>query len=95
MTTSNMPRPSRQAALSALEQYLPNAGRAYAKSRNFDYGPDRRDNVSVLSPYVSHRLLLEAELLERVLGRHSFGEAQKFIEEVYWRSYFKGWLEQH
>jgi len=95
MTTMNTPQPSRQAALSAMERFVPNAGRAYAKSRNFDYGPDRRDNVSVLSPYVSHRLLLETELLERVLGTHSFPEAQKFIEEVYWRSYFKGWLEQH
>ncbi len=86
---------TRQAALESLEQFLPSAGRDYARQRNFDYGPDDRGNVSALSPYVRHRLLLEEELLRRVLERHSFNDAQKFVEEVYWRTYFKGWMEHH
>lgn len=85
----------RQAAMDAADRFLPNAGREYAKKRNFDYGPDDRGNVSTLSPYVRHRLLLEEELLRQVLEAHSFNHAQKFVEEVYWRTYFKGWMEHH
>ena len=86
---------TRQAAEDAVKRFLPNAGREYAKKRNFDYGPEQRDNVSMLSPYVRHRLLLEEELLRQVLDVHSFSDAQKFVEEVYWRTYFKGWMEHH
>ncbi len=86
---------TRETGLSALENFVPAAGRQYARSRNFDYGPERRDNVSVLSPFVRHRLVLEEDLLRAVIEQHSFNDAQKFIEEVYWRTYFKGWLEHH
>ncbi len=86
---------TRNAGLAALRQFLPGAGRQYARSRNFDYGPERRENVSVLSPYVRHRLVLEEELLAAVIGAHGLNDAQKFVEEVYWRTYFKGWLEHH
>ncbi len=77
---------TRDAGLAALGRFLPNAGRQYARSRNFDYGPERRDNVSVLSPYVRHRLVLEEELLSAVIEMHGFSDAQNFIEEVYWRT---------
>ncbi|MBT8446195.1 MAG: hypothetical protein KJO38_03535, partial [Gammaproteobacteria bacterium] len=85
---------SRAAALARLEAFVPSAGRAYAAQRNFDYGPERRGNVSTLSPYLRHRLLLEEEVVEAVLARHSRSAAEKFIQEVLWRSYWKGWLEQ-
>jgi len=85
----------RRTAQDVLERFLPNAGRRYSKNRNFDYGPSDRSNVSVLSPYVRHRLLLETELLQSVLGDHPYSDAQKFIDEVFWRTYFKGWLEHH
>jgi len=85
----------RQTAKDMLRRFVPNAGPQYAKNRNFDYGPGDRSNVSVLSPYVRHRLLLETELLEAVLKEHAYGDAQKFIDEVFWRTYFKGWLEHH
>ncbi len=32
--------------------------------------------------------------MEKILKEHSYPEAEKFIQEVFWRSYFKGWLEQ-
>ncbi|MEM8817236.1 MAG: FAD-binding domain-containing protein, partial [Pseudomonadota bacterium] len=85
----------RSAALAALQLFTPNAGRRYAKSRNFDYGPEDRSNVSVLSPYIRHRLLLEEELLRSVLEHHTYSDAQKFVDEVLWRTYFKGWMEHH
>ena len=95
MTDQRSMPAKRESGLAALQQFLPNAGRQYARTRNFDYGPDRRDNVSVLSPYVRHRLVLEEDLLRAVIEAHGFNDAQKFIEEVYWRTYFKGWLEHH
>lgn len=85
--------PTRDAGLVQLRHFVAKAGPAYAKTRNFDFGPERRDNVSRLSPYIRHRLVREYEVLEHVLAHHSPSAAQKFIQEVFWRGYFKGWLE--
>ena len=86
--------PSRAAGLRRLHEFAQRAGPLYAKSRNFDFGPERRGNVSMLSPYLRHRLVLEQEVLERVLRQHAASACEKFVEEVFWRAYFKGWLEQ-
>ncbi len=85
---------TRRAAQQRLRDFVPAAGRAYAARRNFDLGPHDRSNVSALSPYVRHRLVLETEIVEAVLAQHPFSAAEKFIQEVFWRTYFKGWLEQ-
>lgn len=84
---------TRAAGLARLESFVESAGSRYASTRNFDFGPDRRGNVSLLSAYVRHRLVLEREILDLTLGRHSMSAAGKFVEEVFWRAYFKGWLE--
>jgi deoxyribodipyrimidine photo-lyase len=86
--------PTRAAALAALDRFLPNAGRHYAEQRNFDLGPTHRDNISVLSPYIRHRIISEQEVVAAVLKAHSPAAAEKFIQEVFWRSYWKGWLQQ-
>ena len=57
--------PDRTAALAALEDFAPRAGRAYADTRNFDDGPERT-NVSQLSPWLHAGLLSEAEVIDRV-----------------------------
>ncbi len=85
--------PTRTAALEKLNAFVPHAAGDYARLRNFDHGPGRHDNVSTLSPYIRHRLLTEHEVLQAVLSRHSAKSAQKFVAEVYWRTYWKGWLE--
>lgn len=86
--------PTRAAALERLSAFLPHAGRTYAAKRNYDLGPKRHtDTVSCLSPYLRCRLLTETEVLQAVLARHSYSSAEKFIQEVYWRTYWKGWLE--
>jgi deoxyribodipyrimidine photo-lyase len=87
------PEATRAAGLARLERFLPAAGRDYARDRNFDHGPEDRGNVSGLSPYLRHRLITEREVLARVLSRHSLSAAEKFIQEVFWRGYFKGHLE--
>lgn len=83
--------PSYTHALERLSRFVPKAGRDYAARRNYDR-PAHPD-VSTLSPYLRHRILTEAEVLAAVLGRHSAQAADKFIQEVFWRSYWKGWLE--
>ncbi len=90
-----IPDATRSRGLETLADFLPRAGRAYAERRNFDLGPEDRDNVSTLSPFIRHRLVLESEVLAAVLERHSREAADKFVQEVFWRAYFKGWLEQH
>ena len=77
------------AALARLRDFLPHAGADYARMRNYD----DRAHVSVLSPYIRHRILTEEEVLQATLARHSPSAAEKFIQEVYWRTYWKGWLE--
>ena len=83
--------PSREAALARLAAFLPRAGRPYAARRNHDL-PGHHE-VSRLSPYIRHRLLTEEEVLSAVLSRHPPETAAKFIDEVFWRTYWKGWLE--
>jgi deoxyribodipyrimidine photo-lyase len=85
--------PTRAAGLARLQEFLPFAGRAYASGRNVDRGPDDRSNVSALSPWIRRRLITEEEVIAAVLKRHSFSAAEKFVQEVVWRSYWKGWLE--
>jgi deoxyribodipyrimidine photo-lyase len=85
--------PTREAALARLHDFVPHAGRAYAANRNVDHGPGDRSNISALSPWIRRRLITEEEVIAAVLKRHSFSAAEKFVQEVVWRSYWKGWLE--
>jgi deoxyribodipyrimidine photo-lyase len=80
--------PTRETGLRRLEEFLPLAGGDYTERRNHVPG-----TVSALSPYVRHRLLTEDEIAGAVLKRHSFETAEKFLQEVCWRTYWKGWLE--
>ena len=86
-------QPTRAAGLARLDQFVRRTGQHYARTRNFDFGPQRRSNVSALSPWLRHRLISEQEVLHSVLARHTLSGAEKFVQEVFWRSYFKGWLE--
>jgi hypothetical protein len=83
--------PTRAAALARLEEFLPAAGR-YAAERN--YVRPGHGNVSHISPWVQKRLLLESEIVAAARERWSFPVVVKFVQEVYWRTYWKGWLEQ-
>ncbi|MEM6382174.1 MAG: FAD-binding domain-containing protein [Pseudomonadota bacterium] len=85
--------PSRAAARERLTAYAPQAGRAYASGRNTDPGPGKPQAVSMLSPYLRRRMITEREVVAEVLKHHSLEAAEKFIQEVFWRAYFKGWLE--
>lgn len=84
--------PTRAAALLRAEAFAPRMGSAYAARRNYDTG-SQPDTVSVLSPWVRRRLIAERELLAMANAGHG-PDAAKFVSEVLWRGYFKGWLEQ-
>lgn len=89
--------PTRTRALARLATFLPASGRRYAETRNADPGPGADgayDNVSQLSPWLHAGVIGEPEVIEAVLGAHSPRAAEKFIAEVFWRIYFKGYLEQ-
>jgi hypothetical protein len=88
--------PTRARGQLRLAAFLPAAGRRYAETRNADDGPREggRGNVSQLSPWLHAGLLGETEVLQAVLGAHSPRAAEKFVAEVFWRIYFKGYLEQ-
>ena len=86
--------PTRETGLERLKRFAPFTGRAYAAGRNFDLGADNRSNISALSPWIRHRLISEEEVLRETLKQHSLQASEKFVQEVFWRAYFKGWLEQ-
>lgn len=85
--------PSRAFAIDKLNNFIDNNLSEYAKLRNFDYGPEKRDNVSCLSPYITHGVISELEVIKSSLKKSSYIKIEKFIQEVLWRIYWKGWLE--
>ena len=86
---------TRAAGLDRLAAFLDGPGADYAAARNTDRGPDRRPTTSALSPYLRRRLLTEAEVVEAAVRAYGEEGAEKFVSEVFWRTYFKGHLETH
>jgi len=84
---------SRAKAIEKLNHFIENNLTDYSKLRNFDLGPEGRSNVSCLSPYITHGIVSEKEIIKRSLDKFSFAKNEKFIQEVLWRTYWKGWLE--
>ena len=56
----------------------------YSKTRNYYDGA-----VSYLSPYLSRGVITLPRVLERVLRKNSFPDAERFIYELAWREYFQ------
>ena len=85
--------PSNVFALEKLNNFIDKNLTDYSRLRNFDFGPNKRSNISCLSPYVTHGVTNEIEIIKKVLEKYSFVKNEKFIQEVLWRTYWKGWLE--
>jgi deoxyribodipyrimidine photolyase-like uncharacterized protein len=84
---------SRAKAVDKLNHFIENNLSEYSKLRNFDFGTDNRSNISCLSPYITHGIINELEVIDKSLKKFSFQKNEKFIQEVLWRVYWKGWLE--
>ena len=84
---------SREGALKQLDAFINSELANYSFKRNFDLGPEDKSNVSCLSPYISHRLITEYEVAKTVLAKFPYQKVEKYIQEIFWRVYWKGWLE--
>jgi len=83
---------TRAAGLARLAAAAASLGRDYADGRNTDAGPDQDPTTSVLSPYLRRRMVVETEVVDAARATHG-PAAEKFVQEVFWRTYFKGHLE--
>ena len=84
---------SRERALKQLNNFINSELVNYSFKRNFDLGLNDKSNVSCLSPYISHRLITEYEVAKNVLKKFPYQKVEKYIQEIFWRVYWKGWLE--
>jgi hypothetical protein len=84
---------SRASAIEKLNNFVEQNLFEYSRLRNFDYGPNNRSNISCLSPYITHGIISELEVIKKSLDKFLFSKNEKFIQEVLWKTYWKGWLE--
>ena len=80
-------------SISLLDEFIKNKLLYYKSKRNFDFGSYKKNFVSALSPALSRRILTEKKIISRVSDQFSYGQVEKFIDEICWRTYWKGWLE--
>ena len=85
---------SKSKLIESIKQFSDTQILSYSLDRNFDYGIPHY-NVSRLSPYLRRRFISEYEVLKIILNKHKYENIEKFIEEIFWRTYWKGWLETH
>jgi deoxyribodipyrimidine photo-lyase len=90
--TADFP-PQRSAALARLAAFVAGPAADYTRLRNFDRVPQAPATVSGLSPYLRHRAVTEHEVLAAVFARWPLVRVEKFVQEVFWRTYWKGWLQ--
>ena len=83
----------REQSLNKLETFISKGLAYYSSKRNYDLGPSDRTNISLLSPYIRKRILHEKEIINKCLKHNSLSKIEKFIQEVFWRVYWKGWME--
>ena len=85
---------TRSQLIKNIVNFCENELSSYSKKRNFDLGPPHK-NVSKLSPYLRTRFISEEEVLKIALSKNNLKNIEKFVEEIFWRTYWRGWLESH
>ena len=86
---------TRVSALARLDAFVAHAAQTYGARRNFVDASGAHNAVSRLSAALRRRLISEEEVVRAVLAAHPYPTVEKFIAEVFWRTYWKGWLELH
>jgi deoxyribodipyrimidine photo-lyase len=81
---------TRAEALTAWQQYLPHV-RLYGSRRN--HVIEGHPHVSRLSVALRHRVISEDEIISDTLRHFPFAPVEKWLQEICWRRYWKGWLE--
>jgi deoxyribodipyrimidine photo-lyase len=82
---------TREDALLQWSRFLPKV-EAYASHRNAVVAG--HENVSRLGAALRFRTLLEDEILTETLNKCGFKVSEKWLQEVCWRRYWKGWMEK-
>ena len=77
-----------------LDFFIVNNLANYSANRNFDLGPPHH-SVSKLSPYIRRRFISETEIIDLISRKFKLRKVDKFIQEIFWRTYWRGWLELH
>ena len=83
--------PSREFAIKKLEDFIDKNLHEYSKLRNFDFGPEQRKNVSSISPYITHGILSETEIIKNSLKKFSFAKNENCPRGS--ENLLRGWLE--
>ena len=86
-------KPTRIEAKKNLTYFIEEKLVNYSKLRNFKIDIDDKITTSNLSPYITHGILSENEVIRESLKKHSYLTSEKFIQEILWRIYWRGWLE--
>ena len=76
-----------------LEYFINNKAAKYSSMRNFDLGSMEKNFVSGLSPAITRRIISEDYIVHKILKSFSFNSVEKYIQEICWRTYWKGYLE--
>ena len=76
-----------------LDNFISDKLSFYKSKRNFDFGSYKKNYVSALSPALSRRILTEKKIITRVSNQFSYAKVEKYVDEICWRTYWKGWLE--
>lgn len=81
---------TRDAARARWRAFMPTVA-SYAARRNFV--SKTHADVSRLSPAFRFGLITLEEIVRETLETHDLRAVEKWVQEVCWRSYWKGWLE--
>ena len=76
-----------------LDDFVKNKIRFYKGYRNQDLGGLSKNYVSGLSPAISRRIITEYEIVKQISKHVQYNDVDKFVDEICWRTYWKGWLE--
>ena len=74
---------SRANAIDQLNNFTEKNLSEYSKLRNFDFGPNNRSNISCLSPYITHGIISELELIKKALSKFSFIKNENLYRRFY------------
>ena len=75
--------PSRSKAIEKLNIFIDQNLLNYSKLRNFDFGSNNRSNISCLSPYITHGVVSELELIKKSLNKFSFLRMKNLSKKFY------------
>jgi len=78
-----------------LDKFLAEKIKRYGQMRNFDFGNIEKNFVSRLSPAINKRIISEHQIASKLLQNYKYTDVEKFIEQLCWRTYWKGYLEHY